>query len=224
MARLVPNPQDLLEQVRRLVAPAARPVDQGPTTVDRILDAALDAFSEVGIRATTMTNIANRAEVSREWLYRQFANKDAVVVAVARREVGRFIDGLATRALGATDLDGAMVETFVYAVEFLRDHPALQQVLRTEPEAISGRVLQEGAPVARLAVQASAGYLSALGGLAPPEAVLVAEVLVRLVATATFIPSAAFDLHDPVQLRRFAATVVPGVMAAARTAVPEGPP
>lgn len=215
MARLVPNPQELLDQLRRLIAPATTGGRDEPTSVDRILDAAYAAFAESGVGATTMTRIARDAGVSREWLYRQFANKDAVVVAVSQREVGRFIDGLAVRAFGAADLDAVMVETFVYAVEFLRDHDLLQRVLRTEPDAITGRLLQEGAPLIGVAVRASAGYLSALGGLPTDQAVAIAEVLVRLVATITLVPTAALDLHDHHQLRRFATTVVPGVIAAA---------
>ena len=146
------------------------------------------------------------------------------MVAVAQREVGRFIDGLAARAWRADDLDAAMVETFVYSVEFLRDHELLQRVLRAEPESITGRVLQGGSPIVGGAVQAGAGYLCALGDLRPAEAVTVAEVLVRLVATITLTPVGALDLHDPEQLRRFAATVVPGVIAAApRTSSPPCP-
>jgi AcrR family transcriptional regulator len=224
MARLVRNPQELLDQLRRLVTPPAPAGRNEPTSVDRILDAAHEAFSASGIRATTMTRIARDASVSREWLYRQFANRDAIVVAVAQREVVRFIDGLAVRAFGADDLDSAMIETFVYSVEFLRDHELLQRVLHTEADVLTGRVLQEGAPTLGVAVQAGAGYLSALGDLRHDEAVTVAEVLVRLVATITFAPTAVLDLHDAEQLRRFATTVVPGVIASARTAAPLEPP
>ncbi len=214
MARLVPNRNELLEQLRRLVAWPAKERDE-PTSVERILDAAYTAFAESGIGATTMTRIARDANVSREWLYRQFANRDAVVIAVSQREVGRFIEGLAARAFGADDLDTAMVETFIYSVEFLRDHDVLQKVLRTEPDAITGQLLHEGTPIIGVAVMAGAGYLTALGGVPADQATTIAEVLVRLVATITLAPTAALGLHDPDQLRRFATTVVPGVIAAA---------
>ncbi len=212
MARLVPNPQELLDQVRRLVAPTSATTRDEPTSGDRILDAAHAAFTESGVGATTMTRIARDAGVSREWLYRQFSNKDAVVVAVSQREVGRFIDGLAVRAFGADDLDTAMIETFVYAVEFLRDHDLLQRVLTEEPDVITGRLLQQGTPLIGMAVQAGAGYLSALGGLPTDKAVTIAEVLVRLVAAITLAPTGALDLHDHEALHRFASSVVPGVI------------
>ena len=54
----------------------------------------------------------------------------------------------------------------------------------------------------------------------------MAEALVRLVATSALAPVGVLDLHDPDQLRRFAATVVPSVIAGARqqatTASPGG--
>ena len=218
MTRIVPNPQALLEPLRRLVAPPAPARAEGPTSVDRILDAAHAAFATSGIAATTMTRIARDAGVSREWLYRRFANRDAVVVAVTQREVGRFIDGLAAHTAGATELDATMVDTFVYAVEFLRDHELLQRVVRTEPDAIAGGLLREGAPIIGVAVRAAAGYLTALAGLPDDRATAIAEVLVRLVAAITLAPTAALDLHDPDQLRAFAASVVPAVLASARPA------
>ncbi|MGH9184951.1 MAG: TetR/AcrR family transcriptional regulator [Acidimicrobiales bacterium] len=221
MSRLVPSPQELLDQLRRLPPhTAASDRDGEPTSVERILDAALAAFSEQGVKATTMTRVARDAGVSREWLYRQFANRDAVVVAVAQREAGRFMEGLVVRAFQASDLDSAVTEAFVYSVEFLRDHALLQQVLRTEFEIVTGRVLLDAASIVGTAVAMGAGYLSALGDLESEQATVVAETLVRLAAAVTLAPSGALDLHHPDQLRRYAATIVPGVIAAARTAVP----
>jgi AcrR family transcriptional regulator len=173
-----------------------------------------------------MTRIARDADVSREWLYRQFANRDAVVVAVTQREVARFVDGLAVRAFRAHDLDSAVTEAFVYAVEFLRDHVLLQRVLGAEADVITGQVLGDSKPIVGVAVRATAGYLSALGDLSDEEGVVVAEALVRLVATSALAPVGVLDLHDPDQLRRFAATIVPSVIAGARqqatTASPGG--
>ncbi len=216
MARLVRTPQEVLDQVKRLLPQTDRRRSE-PTSLDRILDAALASFSIRGIKATTMTSIARDAGVSREWLYRQFANRDAVVLAVAQREVAAFIDGLATRPFDAEDLDGAITETFVYSVEWLRDHTLLQQVLATEADIISGEIMRDASPMVAMAVRVCAGYLSAIGDLDVDESVLVAETLIRLVATITLSPAGVLDLHDPDQLRRFAGSIVPGVLYAART-------
>jgi AcrR family transcriptional regulator len=221
MARLIVSPQELLEQLRRLLPkPDVRVTGDEPTSVERIIDSALAAFSEQGVKATTMTRIARDAGVSREWLYRQFANRDAVVVAVAQREAARFMEGLAVRAFEASDLEGAVTEAFVYSVEFLRDHELLQLVLSTESDVLTGRLLHEATPIVGTAVAMGAGYLSAISDLDADAATMVAETLVRLVAAVTLAPSGGLNFHDPAQLRRYASAMVPGIVAAAHAAMP----
>ncbi len=61
---------------------------------ERVLDAALDAFLDFGIRRTSMGEIAKRSGVSPATLYRRFAGKDEVVWAVGRREARRLIAGV----------------------------------------------------------------------------------------------------------------------------------
>jgi AcrR family transcriptional regulator len=218
MPRLVRSPQALIEQLLRLV-PIPHPLAAspgpapGPGTEERILDAALAAFSAHGIRATTMSQLARDVGISREWLYKHFRNRDAVVLSVTQREVLRFIDGLAHRAYDSDHVEGAVIEAFVYSVEFLRDHALLQRVLDSEADLLSLRMVLDAAPIVGIAVQTFAGYLSAVGDLPPEEAALVADTLVRLVGTITLVPRSAVDLHDPALLRRYAAAVVPAVLA-----------
>jgi AcrR family transcriptional regulator len=215
MARLVPNPQALIEQLQRLLPHPSRPrTAPGPATEDRILDAALAAFTEDGIKATTMSRIARDAGISREWLYKHYRNRDAVVVAVTQREALRFIDGLAARAFQSDDLADAVMDAFVYAVEFLRDHELLQRVLTSEADVLSPRMILDATPVLGIAIQAGAGYLSALGDVEPERALLAAETIVRLAATITFAPRGSVDLHDPDELRRYARVMIPAILAA----------
>jgi AcrR family transcriptional regulator len=189
--------------------------DPGSGTEERIVDAALAAFTEHGIRATTMSQVARDAGISREWLYKHFRNRDALAVAVLRREAVRFIDGLAVRAFHSVDVESAVTDAVIYAIEFLRDHALLQRIVRSEPDALGPALLHDAAPVLGLAVQTGAGYLSALSDLTPEEATVVAETLVRLVASTAVAPRGALDLHDPDQLRRYAEAVVPAVLASA---------
>lgn len=218
MPRLVPTPSELVERLRRLVPrpDTGRAVDAGASTDERILDAALAAFTANGIRATTMTAVARDAGISREWLYRRFANREALVVAVAQREIGALIDGLAARAFRSDALDDAVTDAFVFTVEHLRDHALLQRVLHSETDVVTPHLLENVPPVIERAVQAGAAYLSALGDLEPAQAAFAAETLVRLVASAVVVPRAGVDLHDGDQLRRYAAAVVPGILGAAR--------
>lgn len=214
LPKLVPTPQALIDTLQRLLPSPPRPrAAAGPTTEERILDAALDAFAARGVASTTMSQLARESGISREWLYKHFRNRDAVVIAVVHRELLRFVDGLAHRAWQADHVDEAVTEAFVYSVEFLRDHELLQRVLRSEPEILSPKLVHRALPTVGLAVETAAIYLKELG-FEPARAVVIAETLVRLVATITFAPVGQLDLAQPDVLRQYAATVVPAILAA----------
>lgn len=217
--QLLRTPQDILGQLRA-VLPHGEPRRDEPSSAERILDAALAAFSADGVRAVSMSRVAKDAGVSREWLYRKFKNRDGVIIAVTQREVTRFIDELALRVPVDGDLDDVMVDTFVFAVEFLRDHELLQRVLRDEPDVINGQLLERGGNVGTVAAQAASSYLVALAGLDPDAATTVADTLVRLVATIVFVPHGVRDLHDHHTLHDYARVMVPAVIAATRHSVP----
>lgn len=53
-------------------------------TRERIMQAAIDAFSELGYRSTAMSHIAHRAGVGRATLYLHFAGKAALADEIAR--------------------------------------------------------------------------------------------------------------------------------------------
>jgi AcrR family transcriptional regulator len=216
MVKRIATPQALVDQVLRLLP--HHPTPPAPAAAEtRILDAAQAAFTRHGIRATTMSQIAKDAGISREWLYKHFHNREAVVLGVVRREVLGFIGSLAVRAAEARDFDAAVVDAFVFSVEFLRDHPLLQQVLHTEPESVTPRLLASSSPALTLIVETSAGYIRSIGGLDQRQSTVLAETLVRVVATITLAPRGALDLHDPDQLRRYASAFVPAMVHAARS-------
>lgn len=183
-----------------------------PSAADRILDAAARRFAEVGVDRTSMSSIAAEAHLSREWLYRHFPNRDAVVAAVTQRELRRFIDGLALRAAGEADVVEALTDTFVYCVEFLRDHRIVAGLVDRDVrlDSVGGR--DQAGPLLAVAVRTCAGYLVELGGVEPTTATVIAETLTRLVGSTVVTPRADLDLHDPDTLRDYARRVVPAVV------------
>jgi AcrR family transcriptional regulator len=79
------------------IAPALRrePMQRRSVArVQRMLDAAQELVAEIGYDALTTTLIAERAEVSIGSLYQFFPDKQAVVRAVARRNLDIFADRL----------------------------------------------------------------------------------------------------------------------------------
>jgi AcrR family transcriptional regulator len=221
----IPTAHGLARQLHRLLPfdhllPGERggTSDPGPTAEERILDAALARFAEYGVGVTTMSAIARDTGISREWLYRHFRNRDAVVIAVTTREVSRLIDGLAEQAELADDLESIITEAFSYAVEFLGEHALLQQVLRNEPDILSSVLLDQGGSVLTTAVDVSVVYLTAIAPFETDQAVTLAETLVRLVVAITLAPQGRLDLRDPDELRRFGRSVVSALLPAAVTA------
>jgi AcrR family transcriptional regulator len=206
-------PRDLLPREPRAA------LDPGPNAQERILDAALARFAEYGVGPTTMSAIARDAGMSREWLYRHYRNRDAVVIAVTTREVSRLIDGLATQAVLSDELESIVTEAFAYAVEFLSAHALLQRVIHHEPEIIGSVLLDQGGSVLATAVDVSVAYLTAIAPFEPAQAVTLAETLVRLVVAITLAPQGRLDLRNPTALRDFGRSVVsalvPGPVVAA---------
>lgn len=68
---------------------------------DRIVAAALRCFSRKGVAATTMSEIAEQAEVAVANLYRYYENKDALFAAVVPDELVATFDALLAKSAHA---------------------------------------------------------------------------------------------------------------------------
>jgi AcrR family transcriptional regulator len=102
----------------------------------RILDATLEQAELIGVRRTTMEDVARRSGVGRATLYRRFPTKDVLIDAVVLAEARRYLDGLAQARAHADTLEDRLVYGTVFTVTFLREHTLLKKLLRTEPETI----------------------------------------------------------------------------------------
>ena len=106
---------------------------------DRLVDAAEACLDRFGLAKTTLEDVAAQAQVSRATIYRYFANRDELVLAVVLRELDRshdhslddFVAGVATPA----DAANAMVESAAYLLETIRGNPKLQIFLNREGAA-----------------------------------------------------------------------------------------
>jgi AcrR family transcriptional regulator len=127
------------EFVRRLAEPdpavLARVREPDPIST-RILSATLEQAELVGIRRTTMEDVARRSGVGRATLYRRFPTKDALIDAVVLSEARCYLDGSAQARAHADTLEDRLVYGTVFTVTFLREHALLRKLLRTEPETI----------------------------------------------------------------------------------------
>ncbi|MEO3829337.1 TetR/AcrR family transcriptional regulator [Actinomadura sp. B10D3] len=107
----------------------------GRTDDDAVLDAARDCVLAVGMRRTTLTDIARRAGVSRMTLYRRWPDVRTIVADLMTREwtgIGEALqppdDGRPVRP--------RMVDGLVTGVRTFREHPLLRKIIEVDPELL----------------------------------------------------------------------------------------
>lgn len=103
-----------------------------------VLDAARDCVLAVGVRRTTLTDIARRAGVSRMTLYRRWPDVRTIVADLMTREwtaVGTAVRP-ATAATGGRTVRELLVDGLVSGVGALREHPLMRKILDVDPELL----------------------------------------------------------------------------------------
>jgi AcrR family transcriptional regulator len=189
--------------------------EDADAVTERILDAALGQFEDFGLRRSTMEDIARRCGLSRITIYRRFPKKENLIEAVVLRELRNFLgDLVSVGAPGATPED-RMVERVAFALLYLRNHPLLRRLLRTEPEAILPSLTVNGGPVVDLAREHSAALIrwDLFGSQAPPAETerriqTVAELGVRIVLSFILTPSSAIPMDTLEDARAFARDLI----------------
>jgi AcrR family transcriptional regulator len=148
--------------VRRLTTPdpAVLAQLQNPDEITtRILDATLEQAELIGIRRTTMEDVARRCGLGRATVYRRFPTKAALIDALVLAEARRYLDGSTqARAQGST-LEDRVVYGTVFTVTFLRDHALLRKLLRTEPETILPSLTIDAGAILDFAIDHEAAQL-----------------------------------------------------------------
>jgi len=172
-----------------------------------VLDAALSAFLEFGIRKSSMNEIARRAGISPATLYRRFAQKSDIVLAVGIREVRRFVASV-DRAIDPTDsAEDQIVDQFVAFSSGLRRNKLLIRLLESEPETVLPALTVNGAPILMLGRDYVADFirrLQAAGTIAQFDAEPVAEMIARVALSMALTPQTSIPLRDEAAARQFA--------------------
>jgi AcrR family transcriptional regulator len=130
---------------------------------DRLLDAARACVLAVGVRRTTVTDVARRAGVSRMTLYRRFPDLEGVLAALMTREFGRLVAQAAEQAEGATARE-RVVAMVVHGSRSLAQDPLFVRLLDVDPELLLPYVTRRLGGMQRIAVAAGAEALAAGDG------------------------------------------------------------
>lgn len=169
-------------------------------TTRRVLDAACEEFSLVGLQRTTMEDVARRAGVSRVTVYRHVANKDALVDAVLRREFQRYVhDYLAQMQAAETAVD-RIAGGYLSTIQAMRRNPLLSGILSVELDSLVSSMAGSAEHVLAMARLFLAQLLriEQQGGEIADEidVDVAADIMVRLAVSYVLIPSDVVDLDD----------------------------
>lgn len=103
---------------------------------DAVLDAARDCVLAVGVRRTTLTDVARRAGVSRMTLYRRWPDVRALVGDVMTREWVAVALGATPGLNTARSARAQLVDGLVDGLRAFRGHPLLRKILEVDPELL----------------------------------------------------------------------------------------
>lgn len=101
-----------------------------------ILAAARACFERYGIKKTSMEDIAREGRVSRATMYRLFANKDAIVEAIAIIETENVNRQLRAQLVGRASLEDTLVECMFLSTRIAHENKQIQ-ILLDYPAAAS---------------------------------------------------------------------------------------
>lgn len=165
---------------------------------ERILEAALEQFKLIGLRRTTVGEVARRAGVGRVTIYRRVGHKRELVVGVIQSEVNRLMDSVRDAIAPLESAEDRLVEAFVVGIRIVRSDPLLQRLLETEPEDLLPYLTIDFEPILALARTFVACEV------APGrDADLLGEVLARLAQSLVLTPGDG-PLHGERELREVA--------------------
>jgi AcrR family transcriptional regulator len=101
---------------------------------DAVLDAARDCVLAIGVRRTTLTDIARRAGVSRMTLYRRWPDVRTLVGDLMTREwlalAAEVVSGI------SGDARTRLVDTLVTGTRRIREHPLFRKIVEVDPERL----------------------------------------------------------------------------------------
>ncbi|WP_085998565.1 TetR/AcrR family transcriptional regulator [Nocardia vinacea] len=197
--------------------PSVSPEDTDDSIESRILDAALVQFEKVGVKKTTIEDVARQAGVDRVTVYRRVGSRDDLVRAVVSREVSVVLAEVARIAERHDDIGDLVADILVTVLTKWRNHPMAQRMLVIEPERVLTKLTTDGATVFTLSVATTAAALEraiARGLLREtPDLLTRAEVICRVVHSLILAPDGGVRLESDPELTEFARTYLLPIIA-----------
>jgi AcrR family transcriptional regulator len=111
-------------------------VSQRTVEDDALLDAARECVLAVGVRRTTVTDIARRASVSRMTLYRRFPDVTTMLQALMTREFSAIIAQVDREAARLPTARERLVSGAVEGADRLARNPLFLRIVDVDPELL----------------------------------------------------------------------------------------
>ena len=186
---------------------ALLPTGEPPTpTEEAVLRAATARIRAVGVRRTTIEDVARDAGVSRGTVYRYFPGKDDLVTAVFSRASGAFV----TDSVAILERHDTLVDRVIANATFARAFVTKQAFLgldETEPEAVSVLLTRDLPRLMVPWIELWVPYVEAAqsaGEVRPDlDPRRTAEWVLRVLVSVVTTPAVTVDLDDPDALADF---------------------
>ena len=109
-----------------------------------VIDAAIKCFSRYGPQRTSMSDIAEKASVSRKTLYRLFEDRPSLVEQVILRLAGYMADEIADRLGPLEDAKSAIIDGMMISVEVTLEDELFNDIIHNEADYNAEQLLVHG--------------------------------------------------------------------------------
>lgn len=187
-------------------------------TQQKLLDAAIEAFSENGFKGTSTRDIAERAGVHHPLITYHFKNKDQLWRAAADYLFGAFTQALARsveehRQMCPKSRMSALIRIYV---QYAKSHPALHKVMIQEASYPNPRLDWLIATHLKPLFEATFGMLEKLQelGVAPPGNPAILFSMIRMCSGGLLAlgnelrGSSGIDIDDPETLEEISEMII----------------
>src|SRR3954468_19818402 len=125
-----------------------------------LLAAARDTVLAVGVRRTTLADVARRAGVSRMTVYRAFPDVASLVSALMSEEFAAFIDDVTLETSRLSTGRARLVTAVVRAAQEIPNNPVFRRVTDVDPELLLPYVVQRLGTTQRAATDVLRAWIS----------------------------------------------------------------
>ena len=174
---------------------------------ERILTAARAQLLEFGLARTSLDRIAAAAGVSRATLFKRFHSREALLGAIATRELRHFIARIDREMTSIDDPEERIVHGFVAVLHSLSRRGLVARLLETDRERMLAYLTTEAEPLfAMWRSYLAAGFTRAReqGCAISGDPEVVAELLIRIGHSLMLAPSTVLPIADERQLTEIA--------------------